>query len=153
MTSWLPDLVTYNSDWESYSVTLYNEYLRIYRNGTPITFNGKLVTAPRQPEFYGKSESFWHIIGGKDNIPDKDRCERIGWARAIIEHAKDEEVLILLEERGKRKTTILWLKNNDYAVILEERKKYYLLKTAYCVKPHKRKFFERLSEESEHKVE
>lgn len=147
--SWLPDLVPYDSDWDSYSETLYNEYLRVYRNGKPIIFNGKPVTAPKQPEFYGKSEAFWHIIGGKDNIPDKDRCEHIGWARAIIEHAEDEAVFVLFEQRGRRKTTILWLKDADYAVILDERKEYYLLKTAYCVKPHKKKLFERLLEESE----
>ena len=58
--SWLPDLVPYDSDWDSYSETLYNEYLRVYRNGKPIIFNGKPVTAPKQPEFYGKSEAFWH---------------------------------------------------------------------------------------------
>lgn len=136
--TWLPDLVAYDSNWDSYSEVLYKEYIETYRNGVPIVFNGKLVTAPRQPEFYGKSESFWHIIGGKDNIPDKDRCERIRWARAIIENVNDEAVSVLFEKRGRRKTTILWLREYDYVVILDERKEYYLLKTAYCVKPHKR---------------
>ncbi len=145
--TWLPDLVAYDSNWDSYSEILYKEYIETYRNGVSIVFNGKPVTAPRQPEFYGKSESFWHIIGGKDNIPDKGRCERIRWARAIIENADDEAVSVLFERRGKRKTTILWLREYDYVVILDERKDYYLLKTAYCVKPHKRMVFQHMLDE------
>jgi hypothetical protein len=38
---------------------------------------------------------------------------------------------------------VLWLDEDDYAVILWERNGYYLLKTAFLVKPHKRQEFER----------
>lgn len=143
---WLPDLVPYDSDWGSYSATLYNEYIKTYRTGSPITYKGKPVTAPRQPEFYGKSESFWHIIGGADNIPDIDRCARIRWARAIIEHCDDEGVYVFSERRGNRNNIVFWLKDYDYMVVLEERRKYYLLKTAYCIGPHKKLFLQRLLE-------
>lgn len=140
----LPDLVAYDSNWDSYSEKLYKEYMETYRNSVPIIYNGKPVTAPRQPEFCGKSESFWHIIGGKDNIPDRERCERIKWARAIIENVNNEAVSVLSERRGRRKTIILWVRDYDYVVILDERKDYYLLKTAYCVKPHKRLTFQNM---------
>lgn len=133
MIAWLPDLVQYNSNWNEYADVLYSEYTSTYRNGTPLTFNGKNVIAPSQPKFYGKSESFWHIIGGKDNIPEPKRCERIRWARAIIEHSDSAEVLVFPERRGRIKSMLLWLKEKSYLVVLDERKKYFILRTAYVV--------------------
>lgn len=133
MITWLPDLVQYNSNWDEYADVLYFEYTSTYRNGTPLKFNGKNVIAPSQPKFYGKSESFWHIIGGKDNIPEPKRCERIRWARAIIEHSDDTEVLVFPERRGRIKSMLLWLKEESYLVVLEERRKYFILRTAYVV--------------------
>jgi hypothetical protein len=38
---------------------------------------------------------------------------------------------------------VLWLYEGDYAVILWERNGYYLLKTAFLVKLHKRQEFDR----------
>ena len=138
MVSWLPDLVQYNCDWSEYAEILYSEYIATYRSGDPLKFNDKKVVAPSQPEFYGKSESFWHIIGGKNNIPEPKRCERIRWARAIIEHSNSAEVLVFPERRGRINNTLLWLKEENYLVVLEERKKYYILRTAYVVE-YKRK--------------
>lgn len=145
MVSWLPDLVRYNSDWNEYADVLYSEYMSTYRNGKPLKFNDKKVIAPSQPEFYGKSESFWYIIGGKNNVPEPKRCERIRWARAIIEHSNNAEVLVFPERRGRIKSTLLWLKEESYLVVLEERKKYFILRTAYVVeRAHKIASLEKL---------
>lgn len=150
MITWLPDLVQYSSNWDEYADVLYSEYISTYRNGTPLEFNGKSVIAPSQPKFYGKSESFWHIIGGKDNIPEPKRCERIRWARAIIEHSDSVEVLVFPERRGRIKSMLLWLKEESYLVVLEERKKYFILRTAYVVEgAHKIATLEKLYSQSQ----
>jgi hypothetical protein len=139
--SWLPAIVPYDSDWSKYVEILHTEYVKTYRTPPPLMYGGKKVTAPRLPEINGKSESFWHIIGGTGNTPEPGRCERINWARAIIEHHSDESVLVW-EERGYRGrhqvNTLLWLKDHNYVVVLAKRNDYYLLRTAYVVKRHKK---------------
>ena len=45
--------------------------------------------------------------------------------------------------RSSNTHVVIWIEEKDFAVILAKRSKYYLLKTAYCVTPHRRKTFKK----------
>ena len=90
---WLPPLVRFSdcgSDWERYERALYKQFERDFVKSHPL-LDGVKVSFRREPMDQGKVATFWHLISeGKiegDRLPDLERCERIGWPKAIIEHA------------------------------------------------------------------
>ena len=70
----------------------------------------------------------------KNEPPDRRRCERIGWIRALIENALDPRVRVWenerLKDRGPERRVILWL-DEEFLVVLGDRRTYWLLLTAY----------------------
>lgn len=83
-----------------------------------------------------KGFGFWHCVseGGteeKERVPDLERCKRIGWIRAIIEHSDDQCVNQWTNRRNSETCHLLWLKE-EYLIVLAQRQGYFLLKTAYC---------------------
>jgi hypothetical protein len=80
-----------------------------------------------------------------DRTIDPERCERLLWLGWVIENAASDARIRFFKQspRGNETSWVLWLFEQDYAVILWERNGYYLLKTAFMVKPHKRQEFER----------
>lgn len=139
---WLPELIEHISNWNEYLLVMHEKYLAEYKNrDNQLTYNGKAVIARRQPLCDEIEDSFWHIIGGANHVPDYERCERLLWAGAIIKNCSDPAIRIWRENnyRGaKRNSVIMWLYNYDYVVVLEERRRYYLLVTAYVVHEYKR---------------
>ncbi len=67
-----------------------------------------------------------------DRIPDFRRCERIRWAKPVIER-DGEPVKIWREPRNGENRIHLWLESASYLVVLNERNGYILPWTAYVV--------------------
>ncbi len=79
---------------------------------------------------------------------DSDWCERIAWAKAIIENADDPRVLVWENTRGSERRICLWLEEREYVVILADRRGYLLPWTAYTVtQPHRKRKFRKEYEE------
>jgi len=144
---WIPACIELNDsggDWKKYLEIVYQRYCNdlVFHK---VQFLDGFVAVRKMPETDGKGYGFWHCISEgheeQQRIPDMERCKRIGWIRAIIEHAKDVDCWQNL--RGSERNHLLWYKE-QYLVIIAERKaktegkKYYLLKTAYCTTGTKR---------------
>jgi hypothetical protein len=149
-----PELTPFTDDWPSYENEIYALYLRSVVHAG-LQFAGYPVRAQFRPETRGKGFSFWHLISEApdrinrnedDRIPDLDRCARIGWVAWCIENA-GEPGFSWWENQRKREThVVIWAEAHDFAVVLAKRitregPRYYLLKTAYCLKPHRRAVF------------
>jgi len=137
--TWLPDLLTWNgSDWPTYI----EEVFGVFEEGF-ITSKGMLrgleVRLRWMPVHQGKPSAFWHLVQEghieEERTPDLRRCERIGWLRAIIDHADDPSVKQWENERrgsgGVQRQVLLWLEDQDFLVVVGKRDGYYLLLTAY----------------------
>jgi hypothetical protein len=137
--------------WPAFVEAVYQQYLQTVAHAD-LRFKGLKVNCQFRPETHGKHYAFWHMMqegsGGRsedDRTPDSDRCRRVNWISWIIQNAEIGEAIRVFRQapRNSEKPWALWLHEFDYAVILWERKSYYLLKTAFMVKPHKKKEFER----------
>ena len=133
--------------WSNYVEGLYTVYLRTVARGN-LLFRGLPVRCQFRPETLGKHYAFWHMmqegLSEDDRTTDVQRCRRVAWISWVIQNAgADARVRVFQQQRGSEKSWVLWLHEHDYAVILWERNGYYLLKTAFMVKSHKRAEFER----------
>lgn len=136
LPDWLPDIIPWNTDWESYSDRIFDAYQKSYTERSPFYYQGMVVKSRRRPIANGKDGGFWHIIGGSEGEPEPRRCERVLWARAIIEHCDDDAVLVWEEPSrhdGNVIDVVFWLKDADYYVIIAKRNGYWVLRSAYCV--------------------
>jgi len=134
--------------WQDFIDGLYGLYLKtIVRAG--LTFQKLPVRCRFVPETFGKHYAFWHMMQEgpveNDRTIDPERCKRLLWLSWVIEKAGvDARIRVFKQSpRGTEISWVLWLYEHDYAVILWERNGYYLLKTAFMVKPHRRQEFER----------
>lgn len=130
----LVPLADYQGDWDRYLEAIYEIYRRDFVLSTP-AFEGQPLALKRHPITRGKEATFWHIVSSgaveDDRLPDLRRFERIGWPRAIIEHAADPAVLVWENVRRGERRVCLWLRAADYLVVLAKRSTYTLFWTAY----------------------
>jgi len=143
----LPELVPFHGDWPRYVEELYRIYQAEIVHGGLI-FRGLPVKSQYRPPSAGKGFGFWHVISDghveDDRLPDLRRCERIRWIAWLITHAETRPEISWWENRrGSNTHVVIWLEEEDFAVVLAKRQGYYLLKTAYVVKPHRKKTFRR----------
>lgn len=141
----LPGLICFQGNWQEYVDILYKIYEEEIVFGN-LYFKGLPVKCQYRPPTLGKSYGFWHVISNgpveEERIPDLRRCERIRWIPWLIQHVdKDSRISWWENKRGRNIHVVIWLEPEDFAVILAKRKGYYLLKTAYCVAPHRKKTF------------
>lgn len=147
----LPELFPFHGEWSRYEEELYAIYLEtIVRSG--LKFGGVPVRSRFVPPTKNKGYSFWHLISEgeieEERIPDIRRCERIRWVAWLIKNATNHNDLSWWENTRRGNTHIvIWHEQEDFAVVLAKRTGYVLLKTAYWVKQHRRKDFEREREE------
>jgi len=140
MITWLPELLLlddYNNNWNVYFEEVYSVFARDFVYSKPI-YRGRRLGLKKDPEYEGKSATFWHIISEgnveSERIPDIRRCERIGWPSPVIQNSTAIEIRCWTNERKGDKRIILWLPQEDYIVVLAERSGYLLLWTAYILK-------------------
>lgn len=151
-----PELMPFAGDWASYEEAIYAVYLdSVVRGG--LRFQGAPIKAQFRPETRGKGFSFWHLISEApdrdnrnedDRIPDLDRCARIRWVAWCIRNAESDGFSWWENRRKSETHVVIWAEAHDFAVVLAKRQtrdgpRYYLLKTAYCLKPHRRASFAR----------
>lgn len=133
---WLPGLLLLSDCkgiWGDWLDALYGSFQTDFVH-TQINFRGKPVQVGNQL-IDGKERTFWHMIQeGKveqSRTPDSRRCERIKWAKAIIEHDGDPQVLSWPNKRKRQERFVLWVPSVDFAVILEDRRSHWMLWTTY----------------------
>jgi hypothetical protein len=139
-------LEAFGGHWERYENALYGLYLDDMANAG-LTFRGSPIQYQFRPLVSGKGFGFWHLITeGPDEhtrTPDMRRCERIPWIPWMIVNAeKDLGVLWWENQRGSSTHVVLWLEQEDFVVVLAKRSGYFLLKSAYVLKPYRRKSME-----------
>ncbi len=133
---WLPDPLPFTGNWFAYVEVIYRCYLdHFVRNTT--SWRGKRVAVRYEPATADKAFTFWHLTCGLDgngevNPPDMERCERIGWVRALIE-ADAAKVLTWEQRRGRDRNVAIALPDFSFVVFLGERRHYMHLLTAYYV--------------------
>lgn len=148
-----PELLPFNNyggDWSRYEADLYAIYLETVVHAGLI-FQGAPIKAQFRPETRGKGFSFWHLISEApdknnrnedDRIPDPDRCARIRWVAWCLQNAGKDGFSWWENQRKTETHVVIWAENHDFAVVLAKRHtkegpRFYLLKTAYCLKPHR----------------
>jgi hypothetical protein len=141
------DGLDYAERWNKYIEGVYRIYRSTIAFGN-LSFRKLRVFCQFRPETFGKHYAFWHMMQEgpveEKRTPDLERCRRVAWIGWVIKNAgEDALVRVFPQNRGSEKSWVLWLHEKQYAVILWERKDYYLLKTAFLVKPHKSNEFER----------
>jgi len=143
----LAKLADHGNDWETYLEALYRAYLDEVVNAG-IAFRGLPLRVQFRPITHGKGFGFWHLISeGKveeERTPDLRRCERIRWIPWMIRSAESTDDILWWENKRDHNThVVLWLREENFVVILAKRHDYYLLKSAYTLKPHRAKAFEK----------
>jgi len=139
---WLPPLIKlsdYGGNWQRYEDAIFAEFYRDFIENRA-HFRGLPVRLGKGPMYKGKELSFWHSIseGRTENerTPALERCERIRWIRALIDHSDDLRVRVWHRVKARENRFYLWFEEK-YLVVLGERSGYYLLITAFCTDwPH-----------------
>lgn len=159
MECWIPEETDSSEfdSWEEYDRFLYSVFKSDFVDSRPI-FEGMEVKPRTNPRFDEREESFWHLTcrdyrhkSGlpESRDPDLDRCRRIRWPRAFIEHHLEcgyhdinpgccSGVVVWRSthksKKGKPKERVkLYLKEEQYLLVMEKRNRYYLLITAYRI--------------------
>lgn len=141
-TSVPPEIFELSGEWDQYQEAIFKVFQDTIVNGNP-TFLGLPVKPKWFEPYKGKHFTFWHLIseGEKEDerTPDLRRCERIGWIKWVLDNCGSHPGICFWEEKRKRgsKDYIIWYEKGNYVVILSKRSYGFLLKTAYCPKPHK----------------
>jgi hypothetical protein len=148
LLDWLPELIkleNFNGDWNRYIDEVFSIFYRDFIENQP-KFQNKWVRC-RRDLIKGKEASFWHCTseGPDENnrTPDIERCERIGWIKAVIEHSDSPKVDCWSRRRGEIRW-LLWF-NEEFLIVLGERHrkrdgfKYMQLITVYCTEEKHRK--------------
>jgi len=74
----------------------------------------------------GKEKVFWHLTTRNDKqtgerLPDMRRCERLPWARPMLDHVGySEELAWDYEEGDGTVKTYVWLEQCDFLVLLKK---------------------------------
>jgi hypothetical protein len=147
----LPELLFRACDFKEYIEQVYQIFLETITRAE-LTFNGLPIRTQFLPSDEGKHATFWHLITEGiieiERTPDERRCERIRWVAWLIINATTETDVTWWENTRKGNAhVVIYIENQEFAVILAKRNKYYLLKSAYCVKEHRRNDFRRERDE------
>jgi len=127
----LPDIITlekFGGDWHTFIESVYEAFRQDFLLTRPI-FRGIQLKLKRHPLYQDKAYTFYHMthIGDveEDREPDLRRCERIGWAKPVIETCDEWKLKIWPQIRNGKDRICIWLELNyepDYVVILDIRR-------------------------------
>ena len=136
-SQWLPALIKlsdFAGNWQKYIDFVYSVFYRDFIESRP-EFQRKYVRCRKDPIFDGKEAGFWHCISqGRDEnqrTPNLERCERIGWIRAVIENCCYKDIKQWSGKKNSDNRIYLWF-NEEYIVVLGVRNNYFQLITAFC---------------------
>lgn len=138
MTPWLPELVHMadHGEWAAYEAALYECFVLDFIQSRPV-YRGTPLALKRMPITKGKEATFWHIISDgsveEDRLINTRRCERVRWARAVIENSTAPEVKMWVSKKNNEDRIHLWVEGDDFVVVIADRGTYLLFWTAYCV--------------------
>jgi hypothetical protein len=146
---WLPAEILYSSfggDWDRFINAVYAQFKFDFLDELDrgqLSFNGLPLRLRKHPLVNGKEASFWHLISSgeieDERLADFDRCECIGWAKAIIANCTDPAIKMWENTRGTNTNVCLWFEAENYLVVLGKRSGYYILLTAYFVQDYKKR--------------
>ena len=129
----------FGGNWETYVEELYRIFKKDFITKRP-TFLGKNVDIIHQQYEDNKERSFWHIVSSgttdDDRQPDFERCEKIGWAGALIRcqsNCENYKVWVQYHDKSKKDRYYILCALEKYLVVLEDRGSYLKLITAYPV--------------------
>lgn len=136
----LPELILledFNGDYTSFIDAVYevfeNDFIKHQTK-----FRGETLRMKWHPVFQKRAYTFYHMTHkGQDEQnrePDLRRCERMPWARPVIENCDGWKLKIWPQKRKGANRLCIWLEledEADYFVIIDVRKDYKLLWTAF----------------------
>ncbi len=139
----LPEIICledYQGNYSDYIDEVYRIFKRDLIDNRPKFGSSKLVMK-FNPLFQDRAYTFYHMTHTgeveNDRIPDLRRCERIEWARIVIENVEKWDLKFWRQERNRKRNRIciqLSVEDDvDYYVILDVRKDYILIWTAFVV--------------------
>lgn len=136
----LPELILleqFNGDYKKYIDAIYLVFQTDFiKHKTK--FRGEDLRFKWAPLFQNKPCTFYHLTHkGEDEQnrePDLRRCERLPWAKPVIENCDKWKLKIWPQERRGANRLCIWLELDDepdYFIILDVRDGYKLLWTAF----------------------
>ena len=131
----LPEIITleeFGGDWHSFIEAVYEAFKKDFLISRPI-FRGTYIKLKRHPLFQDKAYTFYHMTHKgdieSDREPELRRCERISWAKPVIENCEQWKLKIWPQIRKGKNRICIWLELDDepdYIVILDVRKNSYI---------------------------
>jgi hypothetical protein len=145
----LPDLIyleDFYGDYAAFIDAVYEIFKNDFVESKP-KFRGKRLALKSYPIYQDRPYTFYHMTHSGDDeqnrTPDIRRCERIPYARPVIENCDKWSLKIWSQKRGTSDRLCIWLEREnepDYFVILDVRKNYILPWTAFVAQyPHEKK--------------
>lgn len=138
----LPELIlleNYGGDYKSFIQAVYMAFQRDFVQ-YKTKFRGEELRLKWHPIYQDKAYTFYHMTHKGDDEqnrePDLRRCERMPWARPVIENCDMWNLKIWPQIRKGSNRLCIWLDledEPDYIIILDVRKDYKLLWTAFVV--------------------
>jgi hypothetical protein len=136
----LPDLIELNNHGGHYATfidAVYAVFENDFVKSTP-KFRGQRLSLKKYPIVGGREYTFYHMTHKgeieADREPDLRRCERIGWAKPVIEKTDDWKLKIWPQQRNGKNRLCIWVEKQnepDYFVILDVRANYILPWTTF----------------------
>ena len=119
----------FQTDWQSHPV-----------------FRGDEVRVHRQPHKANplRWHTYWHCVteGQPEEArttPMEDRLDRIPWTHPVVSNEADAAVKVWSNIRGQDRHVCIWLERENYLVVLKMAHSHFVLKTAYCPEPNRRR--------------
>jgi len=138
----LPDLILledFSGNYQFFIDAVYKVFESDFVKSKP-HFRGTKLGLKKHPEYQERAYTFYHMTHtGEDEQnrePDLRRCERIPWAKPVIENCDKWKLKVWEQERKGEKRICIWLEfedEPDYIIILNIRKDYILPWTAYVL--------------------
>ena len=146
----LPPRILYTdfgSDCNRYKAQLLAVFRRDFMEPPYAEFRGLPIFFDPRPDYYGLPKRLWHCLSEgedrytreEDRVVQFDRCERLSWARPLIELAESGSVPNWTMRDGRRTDGYIATDDFAYVVVLKrtERDQCWYLATTYC--PNRRR--------------
>lgn len=143
----------YGSDWEQYKSALLEAFQRDFMEPPFPEFTGLPVYIDPRPDYFGLPKRLWHCIsvGADKDTPEEEReiqcnrCERLVWARPLIELAETKQTPNWITKNGRRYEGYIAVDDFSYVVVLKRspRDNCWYLATTFCPGRQRRLKFER----------